>query len=95
MRDLRAGLTEGLYDIDESMLMSAAALLYGATASALLMVLEGHQTWREAGSSASQLVLRALGVNADDALKISTTELRALQPRRTGDQRRGHHIEPH
>jgi AcrR family transcriptional regulator len=95
MRDLRSGLTEGLYDIDESMLMSAAALLYGATVSALLMVLEGHQTWREAGSSASQLVLRALGVNADDALKISTTELRALQPRRTGDQRRGHHIEPH
>ena len=80
MRDLRAGLTEGRYDIDESMIMSAAGLLIGATVSALSMVLEGHQTWREAGSSAAQLVLRALGVDADDALKISTTELRVLQP---------------
>jgi len=80
MRDLRAGITEGRYDIDESMIMSAVSLLVGATVSALSMVLDGHQTWREAGSGAAELLLRALGVDAAEAHEIATAELRAFQP---------------
>jgi AcrR family transcriptional regulator len=81
MRDLRAGFAKGRYNIDESMIMSAASLLVGATVSALSMVLEGHQTWREAGSRAAELVLRALGIDAAEAHEIATADLRALHPR--------------
>lgn len=79
-RDLRAGITEGRYDIDESMIMGAASLMVGGLVSALSMVLEGHQTWREAGSCAAELVLRALGVEAAEAREIATSDLRALHP---------------
>jgi AcrR family transcriptional regulator len=78
MDDLRAGFAEGRYDIDDSMIMSAASLLVGATVSAMSMVLEGHQTWREAGSRAAELVLRALGVDAAEAHQIATADLRSL-----------------
>ncbi|HTF50430.1 MAG TPA: helix-turn-helix domain-containing protein [Pseudonocardia sp.] len=80
MHDLRAGFAKGRYNIDESMIMSAASLLVGATVSALSMVLEGHQTWREAGSRAAELVLRALGIDAAEAHEIATADLRALHP---------------
>jgi hypothetical protein len=60
------------------MIMSAASLLVGATVSAMSMVLEGHQTWREAGSCAAELVLRGLGVDAAEAHQIATADLRAL-----------------
>jgi hypothetical protein len=54
--------------------------MVGALVSALSMVLEGHQTWREAGSCAAELVLRALGVGASEAHEIATADLRALDP---------------
>ena len=42
------------------------------------MVLEGHQTWREAGSSTAELVLRALGIDAEEAHRIATDPLPVL-----------------
>jgi hypothetical protein len=42
------------------------------------MVLEGHQTWREAGSSTAELVLRAMGIEPTEAREISMTELPRL-----------------
>jgi hypothetical protein len=42
------------------------------------MVIEGHQTWREAGSSTAELLLRALGIEAAEAQEICTTELPRL-----------------
>ena len=35
------------------------------------MVLEGHQTWREAGSATAELLLRALGIEPAEAHDIS------------------------
>jgi hypothetical protein len=41
-------------------------------------VLEGHKTWRAAGSDAAVFVLRALGVAADEARAIAQVELPPL-----------------
>jgi hypothetical protein len=53
-------------------------MVLGATVSAMWMVLEGHQTWREAGSSTAELVLRAMGIEADEARAIAMAELPRL-----------------
>jgi AcrR family transcriptional regulator len=78
MEDIRAGVAGGRYDIGVLNTDSVASLVLGATVSAMWMVLEGHQTWREAGSSAAELLLRALGIESAEAREISTAELPRL-----------------
>jgi hypothetical protein len=41
------------------------------------MVLDGHQGWREAGSTAAELVLRALGIAPGEAQRLSAMDLPA------------------
>ena len=78
MHDINAGIAAGRYAIGPSSVESVASLVLGATVSAMWMVIEGHQTWREAGSSTAELLLRALGIEADEAHEISTAELPRL-----------------
>jgi len=78
MRDLSAGIAAGRYHVGESTTPSIASLVIGATVSAMWMVLEGHQTWREAGSSTAELLLRALGIDPAEAHEISIAELPPL-----------------
>jgi hypothetical protein len=78
MDDISAGVTAGRYAIGPSSIESVASLVLGATISAMWMVIEGHQTWREAGSSTAELLLRALGIEAAEAQEICTTELPRL-----------------
>jgi AcrR family transcriptional regulator len=78
MRDINAGIAVGRYDIGPSSVQSVTSLVLGATVSAMWMVIEGHQTWREAGSSTAELLLRALGIDAAEAHEICTTELPRL-----------------
>jgi hypothetical protein len=78
MRDISAGLAAGRYHIGELSIDSIASLIVGATVSAMWMVFEGHQTWREAGSSTAELVLRAMGIEPTEAREISMTELPRL-----------------
>ncbi len=75
-QDIGAGIANGRYEIQN--LDSVASLVLGATISAMWMVVEGHQTWREAGSATAALVLRALGIDADEADTIAGTELPQL-----------------
>lgn len=75
MRDIQAGVEAGRYAIRPGMELSVASLAMGAVVSAMWMVLEGHQAWREAGSGAAELVLRALGVPADEAREIAAAPL--------------------
>jgi hypothetical protein len=44
----------------------------------MLRVLEGHVTWREAGSELAELMLVALGVDRAQARRIARGELPAL-----------------
>ena len=78
MRDVSAGIAAGRYPVDASMTPSIASLVIGATVSAMWMVLEGHQAWREAGSSIAELILRSLGIDPVEAQAISTAELPSL-----------------
>ena len=75
MRDISAGVAAGRYHIGPVSVDSVASLVLGATVSAMWMVLEGHQTWREAGSAAAELLLRAMGIEAAEANEISMTDL--------------------
>lgn len=77
MQDLERGITTGRYDVELGREASVTSLLMGTTVSAIWMVLEGHQGWREAGSEAARLVLRALGVDAGEAASIAVEPLPA------------------
>jgi AcrR family transcriptional regulator len=78
MSDISAGVAAGRYDIGPASIDSIASLVVGATISAMWMVLEGHQTWREAGSSTAELLLRAMGIEPAEAHAISMAELPRL-----------------
>ncbi|GBE65512.1 TetR family transcriptional regulator [Mycobacterium sp. MFM001] len=78
MRDISAGVAAGRYDFGSLGVDSIASLVLGATVSAMWMVLEGHQTWREAGSSTAELLLRAMGIEPGEAHEISMVELPRL-----------------
>ncbi len=76
--DLRKGLEQKRYRIDPDQLSSALAMIVGATLSAMMLVLEGHKTWRAGGADAAEFILRALGVAPKEAKKIASAELPPL-----------------
>ena len=45
---------------------------------AAFLVLQGHKAWREAGSGAAQLVLRAFEIEPEEARRIANLELPPL-----------------
>jgi hypothetical protein len=71
-------LEQKRYRIDPDQLSSALAMIAGATLSAMMLVLEGHRTWRAGGADAAEFVLRALGIAPREAKKIASTELPPL-----------------
>ncbi|MFJ3056212.1 TetR/AcrR family transcriptional regulator [Herbaspirillum sp. NPDC087042] len=76
--DLRIGLMRERYTFQEGQVMTAASMIAGSVLGAMLLVLEGHKTWREAGSDASELVLKALGLDPTEANTLSHRELPPL-----------------
>jgi AcrR family transcriptional regulator len=76
--DLREGFERKRYRIDPDQLSLALAMIAGATLSAMMLVLEGHKTWRAGGADAAEFVLRALGIAPREARKIASTELPPL-----------------
>jgi AcrR family transcriptional regulator len=75
LRDLLRGIKTKRYEIAGSSTSTAMGLMIGATVSAIALVLNGENTWRQAGSDAAFLVLRAYGVPRDEANKIANAEL--------------------
>lgn len=80
MADLEAGFGTGRFPVDAALAPNIATLIIGATVSAMWMVLEGHQTWREAGSATAELLLRALGLDPAEAREISRIPMPNLRP---------------
>lgn len=76
--DIGAGLRSGRLILGTARADSVISMILGATIAGMWMVLEGHQTWREAGSSTAQLLLRALGIAPDEARELSVRDLPAL-----------------
>jgi AcrR family transcriptional regulator len=75
MRDIEEGIRTGRYTVAPEMAISLMSLVIGTVVSAMWMVLEGHQTWREAGTGAGELVLRALGVAPEEAARLASAPL--------------------
>ena len=75
MQDISTGIAVGRYNIGTASIDSVASLASGATVSAMWMVLEGHQTWRDAGTSTAELLLRAMGIDPAEAHEICTADL--------------------
>ncbi len=80
MADLMAGVDSGRYRIGRDQALAMVGLLAGGTLAAMLPVLDGHRTWRDIGSDAAELMLRALGLPPDEAKAIARSELPELAP---------------
>lgn len=78
MADVLTGMTSGRYALSAEQLPGVMALIAGAVLTAMLLVLEGHRTWRQAGTDAAELVLRALGLSCEEAREIANAELPPL-----------------
>lgn len=78
VKDLQEGLSIGRYVFEQEQLPSVVSLVTGTVLGAILLVLEGRKTWRNAGSDAAQLVLTAIGVPREEARTLATIELPAL-----------------
>ena len=77
-RDLSEGLARGRYTFRREQTPSILAFVGSATLAAMWLVLDGEKTWREAGSDAAEMMLRALGVDAKEARAIALTDLPPL-----------------
>lgn len=78
LHDVVLGLDAGRYTFRSEQLASVLAMVGGTVLSAMRMVQEGHKTWRDAGSDAAELVLRAMGLPATEAQTIAAAELPLL-----------------
>lgn len=77
-RDMSDGVASGRLPMRPEQVPSAIALMGAGVLAAMALVLDGHRTWRDAGSEMAELVLRALGLPPDEARKLATVELPAL-----------------
>ena len=80
IQDMLSGLAHSRFSFDQATITSVMGLLAGATLSAILLVLDGRKTWREAGSETAELVLRAIGLPAQEAFNLARQELPVLAP---------------
>lgn len=78
INDIQQGIQNGEFKIDHSFLYSLLGMIAGSVLSAILMVLEGHKTWRDSGSETATLVLRAMGVDEDRIAPMAYCELPPL-----------------
>jgi hypothetical protein len=86
MSDLRAGVEQGRFAVRDDQIPSAVAVVSAAALAAISLVLDGYQTWRQAGADGAELCLRALGVPPEEAQSIATSELRPLPAAASGNK---------
>lgn len=77
-KDLVKGLELRRYQFRREQIQTVLAMISGSTQAAMMLVLEGHKTWREASSDTAELILKALGIEAAEAYAISNQELPPL-----------------
>lgn len=78
LQDVMAGLQARRYSFRPDQLPGVIAMIAGTVLSSMFLVLEGHRSWRQAGADATELILRAMGVPAEQALALATSELPPL-----------------
>ncbi|EYF03830.1 putative transcriptional regulator, TetR family [Chondromyces apiculatus DSM 436] len=78
-RDLEQGVRGRRLVLRREQIAAALAMMSASVLGAIVSVVDGHQTWREAGSTTAELFLRALGVPLDEARALSKEELPPLE----------------
>lgn len=78
-KNLQLGIASGQYKLGAEQISTALGMLTGAVLAAMHQVLEGHRTWRDAGTEAAELMLIALGVARAQAHRKAIAELPPLQ----------------
>ena len=74
-QDLACGIERRRYDVKPDQVPAALAVIAGSTLSAIVLVLDGQRTWRDAGSDVAALVLRSLGLDLTEATALATAPL--------------------
>ena len=82
MDNLQHGVAKGRYDLSSDQIPAAGAHIGGSLLAAMLLVLEGHRTWRAASSDVAELSLRALGLSRAEAQRLAALDLPPLPPAR-------------
>lgn len=82
VRDLTLGVKGGRYDIPEDEIPAALGVISGATLAAIVLVLDGLRTWRDAGTEVAFMVLRAFGINREEAKELASLPLPDMAPPR-------------
>lgn len=77
-QDLMEGLDQGRFHFRREQLGSVVALLGAGVLGAIVLVLEGEKTWRDAGSDAAEFFLAAIGVPRAEAQALACADLPAL-----------------
>lgn len=76
--ELRRGLISGRFNFHRDQVASITASAGGATFGAMTLVLDGHRTWRQAGSDTAEIILRGVGIERAEARDITQMELDPL-----------------
>ncbi|HVP85843.1 MAG TPA: TetR family transcriptional regulator [Rhizomicrobium sp.] len=87
-RDIAQGVETGRIKIDHAKIPAYVAMLTGTTIAAMNSVIRGEQTWRDAGSNAAELLLRAAGISAAEARRIAIRELPPLAAEQGPEKRK-------
>ncbi len=78
MQNIVCGIAEKRYDVRSEQANSLAAFIGASVVAGMLLVLDGHRTWRDAGADMAELVLRGLGIPTEEARRLALTELPPL-----------------
>ena len=77
-RDIARAIEISRFKIDSTKLNALVSMLVGAVLASMHAVVSGHQTWRDAGSDAAELILRAGGISPAEARRLARVELPPL-----------------
>jgi len=75
VQDLTLGIEGGRYDIQPAQVPAALGVIAGSTLAAIVLVLDGLRTWRDAGTDVAAMVLRALGLGREAAAELASRPL--------------------
>lgn len=77
-REVRDGIEKGFFNVPREDLSYYVQLLAGSTYSFLLLISEGHKSWRETNVNLIQLALLAGGISNAEAKRVALLPLPAI-----------------
>ncbi len=77
-RYIAEGISTGRFALEAAQVPSLLAMIGGAALSQIALILAGHSPWRGAAADLSEFVLRALGLDPQEARTIARRDLPGL-----------------